>query len=311
MGRATRYRVTEPLGRGARRFRGVEEAEDGSTRDVVIARLLPWMERFVEELRASLRLRHPNIIRLRDIARTPEAEYFAITEYIDGCDLKELVARRDRLAAPLAIQVVIECGQALECAHALGFVHRDVSPRALRVSTTGVVKLGDFGLAKVNSQIEATEPGVVKGKFGYLSPEAARGAGVDHRADVFAAGIVLWELLAGRRLFRGDTDYQTVELVRAAQVPAIDGLDRGLDTILRTALARDPDKRYQRATDFIQALVEHAVARHLPAAHAETAAFVREVQAEIVRDPIDPRVVDAFAADVRRLRSVVDEPTGS
>ena len=112
------------------------------------------------------------------------------------------------------------------------------------------MKLVDFGLAKATSQLESTDPGVVKGKFSYLSPEAARGKEVDRRADIFAVGILLCELLTGKRLFYGETDYQTVELVRQAQGPA----DRGrrtprstpeLEQIVRKALARDLNERYQ------------------------------------------------------------------
>src|SRR4029079_12054034 len=103
----------------------------------------------------------------------------------------------------------------------LGIVHRDISPPNILLSKNGEIKIVDFGLAKANSQIESTDPGVVKGKFSYLSPEAASGLEVDHRADVFAVGIIMWELFTSRRLFYGDTDYQTVEQGRQARVPAL------------------------------------------------------------------------------------------
>ena len=122
------------------------------------------------------------------------------------------------------------------------------------------MKLVDFGLAKANSQIESTDPGVVKGKFSYLSPEAASGLPVDHRADVFAVGIILWELFTGKRLFYGDTDYQTVELVRQAKVPPLAPLnpeiDAELEQVVRKALASDPDDRYQNAADLGDALAQ-------------------------------------------------------
>ncbi len=107
-----------------------------------------------------------------------------------------------------------------ETGRPLGIVHRDVSPPNVLLSRNGEVKLTDFGLAKAAVQVETTDPGVVKGKMSYLSPEAARGEEVDRRADIFAVGILLYEMLTGKRLFYGETDYQTVELVRAAKHPA-------------------------------------------------------------------------------------------
>ena len=103
----------------------------------------------------------------------------------------------------------------------LHIVHRDMSPPNVLITKYGEVKIVDFGLAKANSQLEKSEPGIIKGKFGYLSPEAAMGQEVDARTDIFAVGIILWELLAGQRLFLGDTDFQTVKKVQAAAVPRI------------------------------------------------------------------------------------------
>src|SRR5207253_4857351 len=134
-----------------------------------------------------------------------------------------------RMALPQVEYVMMEVCEGLQYAHdatepdsgrELGSVHRDISPPNILISKRGEVKLVDFGLAKATSQLETTDPGVVKGKFSYLSPEAAMGREVDRRADVFAVGIVLYELLTGRRLFYGETDYQTVELVRQTRVPS-------------------------------------------------------------------------------------------
>ena len=121
------------------------------------------------------------------------------------------------------------------------------------ISKQGEVKVVDFGLAKATSQIEITDPGVVKGKMSYLSPEAARGEEVDRRADIFAVGILLYELLTGKRLFYGETDYQTVELVRNAKIPPIKPqnpqVEPELEDIVRKALAKRKEDRYQTATD--------------------------------------------------------------
>jgi serine/threonine-protein kinase len=173
------------------------------------------------------------------------------------------------------------------------------------------VKLVDFGLAKANAQIESSDPGIVKGKFSYLSPEAACGLDVDHRADVFAAGIVLWELVAGRRLFLGETDYQTVELVRDARVPAVEDLDPALETIVRRALARDVGARFQSARDFGDALAQYASSREIKLAPAEIGKMVGDVKFEIDYErsakPIDQERLIRVQAEVAEMISILDD----
>src|SRR5262249_9783192 len=150
-----------------------------------------------------------------------------VMEYVDGANLKGVIEHNrkvgKRIAVARCLYMMMEVCKGLAYAHdvqdpesgkALGIVHRDISPPNILLSKMGEVKLVDFGLAKATSPIETTDPGVVKGKFSYLSPEAASGQEVDHRADIFAVGILLWEMLTGKRLFYGETDYQTVELVR-------------------------------------------------------------------------------------------------
>jgi serine/threonine-protein kinase len=314
--RSARYTVTEPVGRASRVFRGVAESADLIRYDVAIVRVLPALTKnqkfvhlFLEDLRPTLGLKHANIVECLDIAKTPEDAYFAVTEYVDGCNLKALVAQRERLAVPEAIRVTIECCKGLAHAHSRNLVHRDVSPQTVLLSSSGEVKLADFGLAKVNSQIESSDPGIVKGKFSYLSPEAARGVDVDHRGDLFAAGIVLWELLAGRRLFVGQTDYQTVELVREARIPHIDAVDPALDAIVVKALARETNARYQTATDFGDALARYAVSHRISQSPAELAGFVREAQADVRQQralhPVDPRHIEGVKAEVSRMTSIV------
>jgi serine/threonine-protein kinase len=164
---------------------------------------------------------------------------------------------------PLTVWLLNEVLKGLDYAHKLrdpetgrplGIVHRDISPPNILVSWNGEIKLTDFGLAKATTQLESTDPGVVKGKFSYLSPEAAHGRDVDLRTDVFAVGILAFEMLTGRRLFLGENDYQTVELVRNAQVPSLRALNPNvseeLENIVRRALAREPADRYSSAGDF-------------------------------------------------------------
>ena len=148
------------------------------------------------------------------------------------------------------------------------------------ISKHGEVKLVDFGLAKATSQLEITDPGVVKGKFSYLSPEAARGEDVDHRADIFAVGILLYELLTGKRLFYGETDYQTVELVRNAKIPPIKPqnpeVEPELEDIVRKALAKRKEDRYQNANDIQDALAQYVYSRGLKVTSRDIAELVRQ-----------------------------------
>src|SRR5205823_1076371 len=259
-------------------FRGVAESMEGFKKSVAIKRILPnltknqkFVQMFLDEARLSLFLQHANIVQVFDISKTPDNAYFLVMEFVDGCNLKALIERQKqkgkRTDVGQSVYVMIECCKALQYAHSLehpetnepiGIVHRDISPPNILLSKNGEVKLVDFGLAKATSQIESTDPGVVKGKFSYLSPEAASGMEVDHRADVFAVGIILWELFTGRRLFYGDTDYQTVELVRQARVPSIAALnpeiEGELEAVVRKSLARDVNDRYQDAGDLSDAL---------------------------------------------------------
>src|SRR5687768_11307149 len=282
-----RYTIAERIDAGgmAEVFRGVAESIQGFKKNVAIKRILPsltknqkFVSMFLDEAKLSLFLQHANIVQVFDISKTPDNAYFLVMEYVDGCNLKALIERQKqkgkRLETAHAIYLMIECCKALNYAHSLenpetneplNIVHRDISPPNILLSKNGEIKLVDFGLAKANSQIESTDPGVVKGKFSYLSPEAASGVNVDHRADVFAVGIILWEMFTGRRLFYGDTDYQTVELVRQARIPSIAALnpeiEPELEGIVRKALARDPEERYQNAADLADALAQYLFSR--------------------------------------------------
>ncbi len=344
-----RYTITERLDQGgmAEVFRGVAEGIEGFKKAVAIKRILPnltknqkFVSMFLDEARLSLFLQHANIVAVFDISKTADNAYFLVMEYVDGCNLKALMerlkARNKRIDTGIAIYLMNECCKALSYAHhlehpetgaPLGIVHRDISPPNILLSKNGEVKLVDFGLAKANSQIESTDPGVVKGKFSYLSPEAASGLEVDARADVFAVGIILWEMFTGRRLFYGETDYQTVELVRQARVPSLQALnpeiDAELEAIVRKALARDPAERYQHAEDLGEALVQYQVSKRLSVTARQIATLVRETQMELMRKrSSDPKesLIDALINDeVQRLTSLIaedapatsDSPSGS
>jgi serine/threonine-protein kinase len=296
-----RYRITERVAAGgmAEVFRGVAESMRGFKKNIAIKRILPSLTKnkkfvamFLDEARLSLALQHANIVQVFDIGHT-EDTYFIVMEYVDGVDLKSLLDWRRRInkRIPIAhtLYVVMEACKGLSYAHELtnpetdaplGIVHRDISPPNVLISKQGEIKVVDFGLAKATSQVEITDPGVVKGKMSYLSPEAARGEEVDRRADIFAAGILLYELLTGKRLFYGETDYQTVELVRNAKIPPIKPqnpqVEPELEDIVRKSLAKRKEDRYQSATDLQDALAQYSYSRGLKVISRDIAELVRQ-----------------------------------
>ncbi len=269
-----RYRVIEKIAAGgmAEVFRAESAGLEGFKKTVAIKRVLPHLSQkkqfigmFLDEARLSATLTHSNVVQVFDIGVGDET-YFIVMEYVDGANLKAIIEHRKQIKRPMAIEaacfVALRTCEGLAYAHEardalgqpLGIVHRDVSPPNVLITRHGEVKVVDFGLAKANSQLEASEPGIIKGKFSYLSPEAALGEEVDHRTDVFATGILLWEMITGQRLFMGDTDLGTVRLVQAARVPPLSqyvkDVPAALEQIIGHALARDPNARYQTAREF-------------------------------------------------------------
>ncbi|HVZ73313.1 MAG TPA: serine/threonine-protein kinase [Polyangia bacterium] len=297
----SRYRITERVAAGgmAEVFRGVAESLQGFKKNIAIKRILPALTKnkkfvamFLDEARLSLVLQHANIVQVFDIAHTDDT-YFIVMEYVDGVDLKALTEWRRkinrRIPVAHALYITMEICKGLSYAHELqnpdtgkplGIVHRDISPPNVLISKQGEVKVVDFGLAKATSQIETTDPGVVKGKMSYLSPEAARGEEVDSAADIFAVGILLYEMLTGKRLFYGETDYQTVELVRNAKIPPIKPqnpqVEPELEDIVRKALARRKEDRFATATDMQDALAQYSYSRGLKVISRDIAELVRQ-----------------------------------
>jgi serine/threonine-protein kinase len=329
-----KYTVLERLGGGgqAEVFRGIMESIQGYKKAVAIKRVLPhltanpqFVAMFLDEARLSLSLQHANVVQVFAISKADDGNYFLVMEFVDGCDLKALMARqvanhiRD---IGLALYIVIEACKGLHYAHVLDhpytgkpleLVHRDISPPNIMLSKNGEVKVVDFGLAKANSQLEVTDEGVVKGKFSYLSPEAANGEAVDARADIFALGIITWELLSGRRLFVGDDPYATVKLVRDARVPSLPALDPNispeLDAIVRKALARDREQRFQTAAEYGDALAEYLFANELKATARDVAIAVRatKVENERAANPKDSLIHALIVDELARMCSLIED----
>jgi len=268
-----RYRVLNRIAAGgmAEVFRAESAGVEGFKKTVAIKRVLPHLAEkkqfigmFLDEARLSAHLSHSNCVQVFDIG-VGDNTFFIVMEYVDGADLKALIEHQRKTNKPFPLEeaclICLKICEGLAYAHEakdskgrdLHIVHRDMSPPNVLITRHGEVKIVDFGLAKANSQLEKSEPGIIKGKFGYLSPEAAFGKTVDHRTDVFAVGIILWEMLAGRRLFLGETDLETVRQVQAANIPPVSRFNpfcnQDVDNVLAKVLARDPEQRYQSARD--------------------------------------------------------------
>lgn len=344
---AERYRPLFKLDSGGMAEVYVAEAESmaGFKKKVAIKRILPnllkddrFVRMFLDEARLSLHLSHANIVTVFDIGKS-SSTYFIVMEYVEGINLKgilqEFSRRRMTFPVQLTVWIINEILKGLDYAHRLrdpetgrllGIVHRDISPPNILLSWNGEIKLTDFGLAKASTQLESTDPGVVKGKFSYLSPEAASGLEVDARADIFAVGILAYEMLTGRRLFLGESDYQTVQMVRAAEVPSITAqnpeVTPELEGIIRRALARDPNQRYQSASDLADDLLGFLFSRSLKVSARDLTAIIADLRKKQplaqAPKPDDSNVIlklieDEFA-DIRSLGDEEDDsgpPTGS
>jgi eukaryotic-like serine/threonine-protein kinase len=245
----------------ARQMRGA-----GFERYVAIKRMLPDLSQddelvamFLDEARLASRLDHPNIVQIYDLGVCGRQYYLAM-EFLEGRDLRRIMGRltrqEQRLPIDIAAQIICDAAEGLHYAHELrdargaplNIIHRDVSPQNVFVTFHGTVKVLDFGIAKAQSRMARTRTGQMKGKVAYVSPEQAAGEPADLRGDVFALGVVLWEITIGKRLFRRDNDLLTLKAVHDCDVPRPTTLDEAyptfLEAIVMRALARDPKARY-------------------------------------------------------------------
>lgn len=320
-----RYRPLFKLDSGGMAEVYVAEAESmaGFKKKVAIKRILPellkddkFIRMFLDEARLSLHLNHANIVQVFDIGKS-SSTYFIVMEFVEGPNLKSILQyfSRKRVLMPvhLVVWLLNEILKGLDYAHSLrdpetgrtlGIVHRDISPPNILMSWNGEVKLTDFGLAKATTQLESTDPGVVKGKFSYLSPEAASGQDVDQRADIFAVGILGYEMLTGRRLFLGESDYQTVEQVRRAKIPSIIGQNAEvtpeLEQILLRSLHVDPAQRYQEARDFADDLLAFLFSRSLKVSARDVADLISPLRQEV------PSVEESTAEGSNLILRLID-----
>ena len=276
-----KYTLVERLGRGgmADVWKARISGPAGFQRTLVVKRILPHLvedehfkQMFVSEARLSARLNHANIVQVFELGDV-DGEFYLAMEYVRGRDLVNVVRAQLMKGLPppgMGAFVARELCRALAYAHALTddngtplrLIHRDVSPSNVMISFDGAVKLLDFGIAKALAEANEnrTVTGTLKGKFGYMSPEQVEGKEIDHRSDLFAAGVVLHEILTGKRLFKGGSDLQTIAMVRDAKVdpPSLvnPAVPPELDAICLKALARLPDERWRGCDEMAAALDE-------------------------------------------------------
>ncbi len=292
-----RYVLTKKLATGgmAEIYRAKYVGEGGFERKVAIKRLLPawsadkdFITMLIDEAKALVHLQHKNIVQVLELGKEEES-FFISMELIEGLDLGALLNRliRDEIALPLKYCLYIICQilEALDFAHRqvgedgklLHIVHRDVSPPNVLLSWNGEVKVADFGIAKGEHRTYETQVAQVKGKYSYMSPEQASGQVVDRRTDIYAAGILLYELLTLKKLFDAPNDLEVIELVKHSLVPSepISIFDPQLRKILLKTLCRERGERYQTAGEFLEALNQFTLKKGLSTSSFEFAQFLQ------------------------------------
>jgi predicted Ser/Thr protein kinase len=267
------YEIVDKLGEGGMGI--VYKARDTRLDRIAALKILPpdktqdaeRKRRFVQEAKAASALNHPNIITIYDINADDGVDFIAM-EFVAGRGLDRLIARQG-LRAPEALRIAVQIADALAAAHAAGIIHRDLKPRNIMVTDSGLVKVLDFGLAKLTEKsgigqesptetlAAETEEGVVLGTIAYMSPEQAQGLKLDPRSDIFSFGAVLYEMLTGHRAFRGETKVSTIAaILNREPEPLAETTPRELDRIVHRCLRKDPARRFQTMADLKVALEE-------------------------------------------------------
>jgi serine/threonine-protein kinase len=249
----------------------------GFSRVVAIKRLLPHLvqnddftQMLLKEARLAARVRHPNVVPTLDVVAS-KGDVLLVLEYVHGEALSTLCRtqvkqKNDHIPVDVAVTIMRDVLQGLHAVHeatdergrSLGLVHRDISPPNVLVGVDGLSRVLDFGIAKALEHVEQSDPNRVKGKTGYLSPEQIRGERLTQRSDVFSAGIILWEMLATRRLFSAEQETDRMQAILRGDYPhpraTRSELSEDLDAVVMRALALEPDKRYESPRDFAAAI---------------------------------------------------------
>ncbi|MBK9072341.1 MAG: serine/threonine protein kinase [Myxococcales bacterium] len=284
-----KYELVSLAGEGgmATVWRAIVRGAAGFTRPVAIKKMREeframknYIAMFVEEARVGAEMAHPNIVQVYDFCIDDNGSYYLVLEWVDGVDFGTIVQQAAARGTPLEWQVLalvaIGTLRGLGAAHErIGadgqpspVIHRDVSPHNILVSRHGVAKLGDFGLARARDRVMSlTAPGTVKGKLHYLSPEVTMGKPVSPQSDVFAMGVLMWETLAGKKLFTGRADIDVFKAIRKCEIPDLAAIrpdvPAALCQIVHKALERELELRYASARAMESALAD-VLRRNLP-----------------------------------------------
>jgi len=250
------YTITAELGHGGMGV--VYTAQDPRLKRQVAIKLLPpdltrdetakqW---FLQEAQAASALDHPNICTIFEINETDDNQLYLVMAYYEGETLKERIDRGP-LALDEAVDIATQVGRGLAEAHGAGIVHRDIKPANLLIATSGVVKILDFGLAKLAGTEGVTQTGTTVGTVAYMSPEQARGEEVDHRTDIWSLGVVLYEMLTGLQPFRGENLLSISGAIQQKSPPALTGDSSSLTGVISRALNKRQSQRYQAVSELL------------------------------------------------------------
>lgn len=312
-----RYFLVDTIAVGgmAEVFKAKTFSEGGFEKLLCIKRILKhlsgndeFVEMFIDEAKISVELQHANIVPIYDFGKI-QTNYFIAMECVEGKDVKgilrKLAERRKLFPPEYAVYIAHETCKGLEYAHKktnlrgepLGIIHRDISPSNILVSYNGEVKIADFGIAKARISAYNTKDGVLKGKFEYMSPEQASGQGLSQKSDIFCTGIILHEMLTGRRLFKTESDVATLEKIKAVDIQPPSTLNPAvparLDAIVMRALSQDPADRFNDAREMQTALME----------------FLYPSSPDITRESMHRFMQELFSAEIEEERSRLDAGT--
>ena len=251
------YKILSKLGEGGMGV--VYKAEDLKLHRFVALKFLPphvsdddATQRFVNEAHAVSALDHPNICAIHEIDQTPEGQMFIVMPCYEGASLQAII-KRGRLELDQAVDVASQVAKGLTKAHERGIIHRDVKPGNILVTSDGLTKIVDFGLAKLATQTRLTRTGTTVGTVMYMSPEQAKGEETDQRSDIWSLGVVLYEMVTGSPPFRGEHEQAIIYSIINQMAEPVGRLlpeaPKGLEQILSKALAKSPSDRYQRMSE--------------------------------------------------------------
>lgn len=301
--RLGRYELLGEIASGgmATVFLGRVTGAKGFQRLVAIKRLHPHLESeeefvsmFLDEARLAARIRHPNVVATLDVE--DDEHLYIVMEYVEGdrllAFLRHSAKTGEKIAPAIATRVAMDTLSALHAAHELtdddgsplGLVHRDVSPQNILISVDGSVKLVDFGIAKATARLSITRDGQLKGKIAYMAPEQTKRAEIDRRVDVFAMGIITWEMLTAKKLFNGESDVEVLNQLLFEPIPRLrevaPSVPASLDSVIARALERDPTKRFSTALEFADALERASKIFGGPANNKVVSAYLQKVSGE-------------------------------